>query len=134
MKNRIIICLIKIVVMFALLNIYACSSLSLKKETYSNNILYVYVKIEGSNVAEMDQAELFEEFEKKAATRALGLMIIVLEEEIHDKIIRERVIARLRSFEMKPVLLDYAEGDFYSDAYYRFELSDFQEAIDGTRR
>jgi hypothetical protein len=134
LKNRIIICLIKIVVMFALLNIYACSSLSLKKETYSNNILYVYVKIEGSNVAEMDQAELFEEFEKKAATRALGLMIIVLEEEIHDKIIRERVIARLRSFEMKPVLLDYAEGDFYSDAYYRFELSDFQEAIDGTRR
>ncbi|MBN2436286.1 MAG: hypothetical protein JXK07_13565 [Spirochaetes bacterium] len=118
-----------IIVVFLSILVLSCSGLSTKEESYHNNNLSVYVRIEGRRVDEMSDNSLIQELEKKARNRALGLMIIVIEDRIADHIYKEKIISNLRSFEMKSELLSFTVNDYYCDGYFKFKTKGFEESL-----
>lgn len=109
--------------------VVSCSGLSKKKESYSDNSLNVYVRIEGRILDETSDQIIIQELGKKAKNRALGLMIIIIEERIEDPVRKERIISNLRSFEMKSKLLSFTINDYYIDGYFNFETKGFEELL-----
>ena len=126
--KKIIIILFAVMVLVSFL-VVSCSGLSKKKESYSDNSLNVYVRIEGRILDETSDQIIIQELGKKAKNRALGLMIIIIEERIEDPVRKERIISNLRSFEMKSKLLSFTINDYYIDGYFNFETKGFEELL-----